>query len=102
MNSHFVTVFEIGSRPINWQPMLLCVMVCIAAVAIVIWKWRSEERTEYLLVGTMFCFVAFVVGLGLLSWIYLRDTRRHPGPPRRARFYNRRTGVGLCAHAVQW
>src|SRR5882762_4168600 len=38
MNSHFVTVFEIGSRPINWQPILLCVMVCIAAVAIVIWK----------------------------------------------------------------
>ena len=64
MNSQFVTVFEIATKPVNWQPIILCAVFCIVAVAIVIWKWRSGERTKYLLVGTSFCVIAFVVGFG--------------------------------------
>jgi len=64
MKSQFVTVFEIAARPINWQPLIVCAMFCIVAVAIVLWKWRSEERTKYLLIGVTFCFIAFVVGYG--------------------------------------
>jgi hypothetical protein len=64
MNSQFVTVFEISNKPINWQPLINCAIFCIVGIGVVLWKWRSEERTRYLFVGIGFCFIAFVIGFG--------------------------------------
>jgi hypothetical protein len=64
MNLQFVTVFEISARPMNWQPLISCTCGCIFVAVIVLWKWRSEERTRYLLFGLVSCFIIFVVGFG--------------------------------------
>ena len=48
----------------DWQPLISCACGCIMVVVIVLRKWRSEERTRYLLVGLGFCFIIFVVGFG--------------------------------------
>lgn len=64
MHSQFVTVFEISAKPMNWHPVINCFIFCIVGLGVVLWKWRSDERIKYLLVGVGLCFIAFIIVFG--------------------------------------